>query len=368
MADFTCALYLGMRHGSATLPPWRQLTTGKPAALLDPPLARDVAGRLAQMIGCECAVVAPSTLHVFMDLFAMLDGSGTVVYVDAGIYPIARWGIERIAWRGVPVQAFPRHDADTLQLLLRRNAGSGRRPVVVADGVCPVSGRPAPIADYLAALDGHGGSLIMDDTQALGILGHDPSRFMPYGLGGGGSLRWSGLTDPRVWVVSSLAKGFGVPLAVLAGDASRVEAFERHSQTRMHCSPPNAATLGAASSAIGINRRQGAALRQRLLACVRRFRARLREIGLSTQGGVFPVQTLVAEPWMDNVALHGALSRRGVHTVLHQPRAGKEPRITFMLTASHRDEDIDNAVGALAAATWPGRRAFNVREPAGGEL
>lgn len=357
MADFTCALYLGMRHGSSALPPWRQLTSGKPAALAEPQLARDVADKLAPLIGCERAVVAPSTLHVFMDLFAMLGGSATAVYVDAGIYPIARWGIERIAGRGVPLQIFPRHDADALQLLLRRDARSGRRPVVVADGVCPVAGRPAPIAEYLAALDGYGGCLVMDDTQGLGIFGHDPTRFMPYGQGGGGSMRWSGVTDPRLWVVSSLAKGFGVPLAVLAGNARWVEAFERRSQTRMHCSPPCAATLHAASSAIEINRLQGAALRQRLLARVRRFRARLGAIGLTADGGVFPVQTLVAEPCVDIVVLHAALSHRGIHTVLHQSHIGKVPRLTCILTARHSEEDIDNTVDAVATAMQRVRRA-----------
>jgi 8-amino-7-oxononanoate synthase len=351
-----------MRHGSASLHPWSQLTTGKPAALEEPALAPDVADRLAQLIGCERALLLPSTLHAFVDLFGMLSQTRSAVYVDAGTYPIARWGIERITGRGVRVRFFPRHDADTLQRLLRCDARSHVRSIVVTDGVCPECGRPAPITDYLAALDEHGGCLVMDDTQSLGIFGNDPTSEMPYGRGGGGTLRWHGLRDARVWVVSSLAKAFGVPVAVLAGNRNWVEAFERRSQTRVHCSPPCAAVLHAAARALAINARHGDALRRRLLSRVQRFRARLAEIGLSAGGDVFPVQTLGALPSFDMPALHHALLQRGIHTVLHKSRGGNTPRLSFVLTVNHRDEDIDDAIDHLADVVWRNpARTFRTR-------
>ncbi len=340
-----------MQHGSAALPPWSQLTTGKPAALTEPMLAHDVAAALAHLIGCQRAVLAPSTLHAFVDLFGMLGHADSAVYVDAGIYPIARWGIERLAARGIPVRVFPRHAADALRGLLQRHAATRSRPVVVTDGVCSARGRPAPITDYLAALDHYGGCLVMDDTQGLGIFGQAQTPWMPYGQGGGGTLRWHGLRDARVWAVSSLAKAFGVPMAVLAASQRQVETFEQRSQTRVHCSPPSAATLQAAARAIAINQRHGEALRQRLLTRVQRFRARLADIGFAADGGVFPVQTLVSPPSHDMVALHHRLLRCGIHSVLQQPRNGNLPRLSFVLNVNHRDADIDAAVDAVAHAT-----------------
>lgn len=351
-----------MRHGSAALPGWPQLTTGKPAALMEAAPAHDVAGRLAQLTGCERALLAPSTLHAFVDLFGMLSDTASAVYVDAGTYPIARWGIERVAMRGIPVRFFPRHDAAALRALLRGDAYSPRRPVIVTDGVCPALGQPAPLTDYLAALDRYGGCLVMDDTQGLGILGHAQTPCMPYGHGGGGTLRWHEVRDPRVWVVSSLAKGFGVPLAVLAASQHRIQTLARRSRTRVHCSPPCAATLQAAAHALAINRQRGAALRQRLLTRVQRFRARLAERGWSSDGGLFPVQTLTGEPPHDFVALHHALSRRGIRAVLQAARNGGVPRLSFILTAKHHDADIDAAVDALADAAQhlqqPGQHSF----------
>src|SRR5262245_51588111 len=115
MLDFTSALYLGMRHGSRSLEPWDQLTTGRPAALVSPPGARQVSQALAVLQGCESGTLATSTLHLFWDLFGMLAGERVAIYPDAGIYPISQWGVERAAARGAPVRKFPHHDAEALR-------------------------------------------------------------------------------------------------------------------------------------------------------------------------------------------------------------------------------------------------------------
>lgn len=75
MINFASALYLGMHHPSQLLQSWQQLTLGVPAALAEPPGAEEVAGKLAQLQGSEQGVLLPSTLHLFWDLFGMLNSS-----------------------------------------------------------------------------------------------------------------------------------------------------------------------------------------------------------------------------------------------------------------------------------------------------
>jgi hypothetical protein len=255
MLDFTSALYLGLRHASWSLRPWAQLTTGAPAALVAPPGARAVADALAALQGCQRGTLAPSTLHLFWDLFGMLPNHGVAIYISGGTYPIARWGVERAAARGVPVRSFPHHDAAALWRQLQRDASRQLRPVVVADGLCPDCGAPAPVAAYLENVRAFGGLLILDDTQALGVLGSAPKPDAPYGHDGGGSLPWSGVGGPDVLVGSSLAKGFGVPVAVLAGSETMIGRFKATSETRVHCSPPSLAVIHAAEGALEVNRR-----------------------------------------------------------------------------------------------------------------
>lgn len=349
MLDFTSALYLGMRHPSPSLRPWSGLTTGKPAALKTPASAAVIARDIAALQGCECATLAPSTLHLFWDLFGELSRDPVRIYMDTGSYAIARWGVERAAARGVPVRRFPHHNAAALHGLIEQDRHAGQRPIVVADGFCPTCGNPAPVADYLRCVEPHRGLVVLDDTQALGVLGAQASDEAPYGRGGGGSLPWQNIKSPHIIVGSSLAKGFGVPMAALAGNASIVRRFEAHSETRVHCSPPSLAVLHAAEHALADNRSHGDRLRRYLAQLVRRFRARLRALGLAAGGGLFPVQTLRPAGVAADI-LHERLLRLGIRTVVIRRCRDIGAQLAFLITALHRPSDIDRGVEAIGHA------------------
>jgi 8-amino-7-oxononanoate synthase len=278
----------------------------------------------------------------------MLAGQRVAIYLDAGAYPIAQWGVERAAARGVPVRSFPHHDAKALERQILKDAPREWLPLVVADGFCPSCGQSAPLADYLKIVRIWGGNLILDDTQALGILGSAAGPNAPYGRGGGGSLRWNRIGGPDVLLISSMAKGFGVPMAVLSGSDEMVRRFEVGSETRVHTSPPSIAVVRAAEHALEVNSHRGDVLRFRLAQLVRRFRRRLKDAGFSARGGLFPVQTLVTHEDVDAAELHRRMSREGLRCVLHHPRNGYRAQISFLITARHCPEEIDHAVVVLA--------------------
>jgi len=364
MLDFTSVLYLDMRHPRDALRPWTQLTTGRPAALESAPEAERVARDLAQLLRCEGATLAPSTLHLFWDLFDVLASDRIAIYADAGAYPIARWGIERMAAKGVRTATFQMHDPAALEDLLHRDRGTGYRPVVVTDGVCPATGRTAPLPDYLRLVRERSGYLVIDDTQALGILGQDPGRAAPYGRGGAGTPAWHAVEGPELIMGSSMAKGFGAPLAAVAGNAHLISKFENLSSTRVHCSPPSLAVINAAERALAINARQGDSLRSRLAKLVQCFRDGLRHVGLSASGGFFPVQTLKTIPGVDPRRLHGRLLSLGVRTVLHRARSQPDPSLSFLITARHTPSDIGAGVKALQSACQLTRHERGRREQA----
>jgi 8-amino-7-oxononanoate synthase len=188
---------------------------------------------------------------------------------------------------------------------------------------------------------------LIDDTQAFGILGRSPSAAMPYGLAGGGTLRWLGVTDANVVLLTSLAKAFGAPLALLSGSTGAIERFEALSETRRHCSPPSLAALRAAARALEMNAAQGDELRARLHVLVRQFRDGLQAQGWPATGGCFPVQTLPQVPGVDPQGLHDRLRRLGVRALLQERRGGQGACITFLITASHTPEAIAGCLEAL---------------------
>jgi 8-amino-7-oxononanoate synthase len=100
-------------------------------------------------------------------------------------------------------------------------------PVVVADGYCPACGAHAPLGDYLVLVRERGGLLLLDDTQALGIFGN--RNGLPYGSGGGGSLRFLEVAGKDILVMSSLSKAFGAPVACLLGSSNLIQSFAERS-------------------------------------------------------------------------------------------------------------------------------------------
>lgn len=346
--DFTTALYLGFDHAWRDLTRWERLTLGKPAALESLSGSADAERELASLTGCERAILAPSTLHLFWDLFGILARRGVHIFLDAGLYPIARWGVERAASSGTPVQIFRQHDYKALRFLLRHSFG--RRPVVVADGYCPGRGAAAPVAKYLECVRAAGGLLVIDDTQALGIFGHSQSKADPYGKAGGGSLRRAGICGSEVILVSSMTKAFGVPVAMLAASEAICAGFALRSLTRVHCSPPSAAVIAAAGHALTVNRLYGDALRRQLAQRVKYFRQRLRELNMIATDEIFPVQQLKLPETIDAAALHESLAAKKVQTVLHRNGNEAAARISFIITARHTQDDIDRAVNSLTDA------------------
>jgi 8-amino-7-oxononanoate synthase len=344
--DFTSALYLGLRHPSGVLQPWDELTTGVPAALGEPVEAREMAVWLARLQGFAAGALAPSTLHLAWDVFGFLTHEPLTVHMDAGAYAISRWGAARATLRGMRVREFRHHDVGALRAQIEDDSGA-TRPVVVTDGFCPACGRPAPLADYLECVRRGGGWLFTDDTQAFGILGRTPSPDFPYGQGGGGSFQWRNVHGPDVIVIASLAKAFGVPIAVMAGSSELIDSFKSHSDTRVHCSPPSAAVVSAASHALACNRVTGDQRRARLERRVRQFRRGLAAHGVATAGGLFPVQTLAMPDVSAATRFQERLRRRGVAAVLIRGDDG-HPRLSFLITVRHTPQEIDEAVGAIA--------------------
>ena len=348
MTDYTSALYLGLRHAHAALSPWDALTLGAPAALREPEGAAGLALQIASLVGMEAAALWPSTLHLFWDVLGVLAGEGSALLFDGGAYPIARCGAAGAVLQGARPFRFEHFDPASLAEALSRSGGArGPRRIVVTDGFCPGCGRTAPLGDYVRLVEQAGGLLVVDDTQAIGVLGARPGPAAPYGEGGGGSLRIQGVCSEHVLWAASLAKAFGAPLAALAASPRLVEIVRRRAPTVVHSSPPNAAALAAAARALAVNRTEGQGRRARLVGQVRGLRRALSGVGLSPRGGEFPVQRVALATEVDTERLHRALLRRGVRAALVRAPCMDRIEIAFLVTAAHTATDVREVESAL---------------------
>lgn len=350
MDDFTSALYLGLHHESASLKPWDHLTTGVPAALREPAQNSWLANEVARMQGLERGLLAPSSLHLFWDLMGQMNKE-TLILADAGLYQIGCWGLERASSMGAKVRFFNHHSPNSLQRMILRQAKLHQsRLVVMTDGWCPHCGKAAPLPAYLAQARKYKGLLLVDDTQALGVLGKEPSRNMPYGLGGGGLLQWFDMHGQDIITICSLAKGLGVPLSVMSGSSSLIRQFEKLSEIRVHCSPVSAAHVHAGLNALEENRENGLMLRQQLLKHVLLFKKLSADLGFISRGSFFPLQSLQHAQVLQPQQLYQKLANKAIKALLLEPHHTHKPSLSFCISATHSAEQIKRAAAGLASA------------------
>lgn len=366
MIDFASTLYLGMQHPSTETGGYNALTTGTPALLAAAPLSVMVAAQAAALQGCEAGLVAPSTLHLSIDVLDRL-GRTHAIIADEALYPVMRWGLERIMGLGVRVAWFRHGDPADLARHIRR-LPRARPPAVIVDAT-RVEGSPAPINRYLAIVQRHGGLLAIDQSQMLGLLGERPCASHPWGRGGGGVLRYADIapTEP-VLLLASWAKAFGAPLATLCGPAALVNEIAREGPTQSHCSSASQSALLAAMSALTINQRDGERLRTVLSRLVARLDDGLRWLvrqrvpDLQILRRFHPLQQIRLGSGERTMGLHAALRARGFRTALLR-QWGPHYALAVVVRANHRAADIDALTAAIDALAprLPQNREHSVR-------
>ncbi|MET7280725.1 aminotransferase class I/II-fold pyridoxal phosphate-dependent enzyme [Kribbella sp. NPDC005582] len=335
--DFTSSLFLGLHHGSDSLPSWGSLTTGVPAVLGTTTSAHRIAETVAAAQGAQAGVVGRSAMHALMDVMGMFPQRRDVVAIDASAYPIARWAALRAAANGAVLRSYPHHRPDSIA------AEPGRRLFVLTDGWCPGCNRPAPLPQLQRLAAETGGALIVDDSLAYGVLGNRMEGD-PFGDGAGTSA-WFGLDPAGIVWVASLAKAYGAPLAMTTGDRTPIGRLAVEGGHRVHSSPPSAADLAAATMALR-DPAGNRARRSRLRANVLRLRDHLAELDLAVNGLPFPVVSIrvpapTATRWWTHLRSHG------IHAVLQPSRCRGGLMLTVLVRTDHSYGDLDRLTAAL---------------------
>ncbi|UYZ64293.1 aminotransferase class I/II-fold pyridoxal phosphate-dependent enzyme [Hymenobacter weizhouensis] len=359
MLDFTSAHYLGSPRFA--VPAGLPLSTGRPAALQEPGWHRQVAAAVARRQGLETGLLAPSTLHLFWDVLALAPTTAAV-FIDQAMYPVGQWGAARAALRGLPVVPFSADNNDLAALgrLLHTYRQQGRTPWLLTDGWRPGADGPAPLARYQDLLRPDPRSvLLIDDTQAFGVVGEKPTVRQPLGRDGGGSLAYLGVRGPHLLCITSLAKGLGVPVAVLTGSRAWVARLARRGATRVHSSPVSNWHAWAAGQALQRDASgAGDAARQQLALRIGEFRRVLHGAGWAAGGGWFPVQKLALPTAAAALGLHCYLEQQGIRgLLLANAQRPAVPQVAFCLRADHSAADVARLTGALlawaaGAAAW----------------
>lgn len=306
------------------------------------PPVRAVERRAAEFFGTEDAFYFTSGFNANHILVPALIEEKRAVFVERSAHYCVH---EAARLAGLPVTIF---ENDQLDEFTRRALAAGR-VLVLADAVGPVTGRAAPVGDYLRALAGcEHATVLLDDAHGFGILGPN----------GRGLLDELGLwcevnTDHteksiRLCVCGTLAKALGGYGGIIPGTSQFVQRARAASHYFDGASAPASAVAGATAQALEIARRDPA-LRAQLRENNRRLRQGLRALGLKVPDGAtahFGVSIGGAENMR---RIHVALKARAILLPYFATYAGLPPEglLRFAVFANHTPAQLDRLIDEL---------------------
>ncbi|MBN2315822.1 MAG: pyridoxal phosphate-dependent aminotransferase family protein [Sedimentisphaerales bacterium] len=264
-----------------------------------------------------------------------------VIFMDKDSHYSVRDGVS-IARK--PVVCFAHRDADDLKVQLRRHLGPTQRPLVISDGVFPVSGQIAPIPDYLEALQSYDPFIIcVDDAHATGVIGKK----------GHGTFEHYGISDARLFSCGTLSKALGGYGGMIAGDNALRGKLITKSHMIFSSSPPPPPIAAASAKALEILIHHPE-LRHTLWDNVAYAKKGLRTLGFQIDETPVPIiclssETTSLERLPQELLSKGiAISRWYANSQAYSsvPANGA---IRIAIFATHSREQIDRLVDAIRA-------------------
>jgi 8-amino-7-oxononanoate synthase len=239
----------------------------------------------------------------------------------------------------LPITPFHHLRAQSLAENLRNESRPQERPLVLSDGVFPISGEIAPLPEYLALVKPLQGLVYLDDAHAVGVLGKN----------GRGTPEYYDIQDECCFTSATLAKALGGFGGVIWGTAKWVESIDRASRICAGASPPPLVVTAASARALAIARTTPE-LRHRLWNNVVRARDGLRGLGWNLADTPIPILCLEGRPGVSLNRIKRELFEQSIAVELVRsytstPVGGA---LRIAIFANHSHAQIDRLVEAIS--------------------
>lgn len=178
-----------------------------------------------------------------------------------------------------PVIVFEDRDPEDLRKKLKTYLEPSQRPVVICDGIFPITGHISPILQYVEILEEIGGGIIcVDDAHAIGVIGEK----------GHGTFEYLGLMGKGLYSSGTLSKALGAQGGIIAGDNDLIEKLKKKSTIPNACSSIAIPAAAAAAKSFEILYRN-LDLRKKLWDNTRYAKNGLRNMGFAIDDSPVPI-------------------------------------------------------------------------------
>ena len=238
----------------------------------------------------------------------------------------------------LPITPFHHMLPQSLAEHLRTEILPNERPLVLSDGVFPVSGEIAPLPEYLALVKPLQGLVYLDDAHAVGVLGEN----------GLGTPDYYDIADKSCHSSATLAKALGGYGGVIWGTASWIDNLDRNSRICAGASPPPLVVAAASACALAMAR-SNPELRKRLWVNVTQARKGLRSLGWEMADSPVPILCLegrqgISLERIKKGLLEQAIAVELVRSYTSTPAGGA---IRIAIFATHSTAQIDRLVNVI---------------------
>ncbi len=294
---------------------------------------------IAAFLGFEDTILYSSCFDANAGLFETLLGPEDVVISDELNHASIIDGVRLCKARRLRFRHLDMADLEA-QLLDARQVGA-RHIMVTTDGVFSMDGDIAPLQEICDLAERHGALVHVDDSHATGFVGRT----------GRGSIEHRGVMGRVDVVTSTLGKALGgASGGFTSGRQEIVDLLRQRSRPYLFSNTLAPAIVGASRAAF---RKLSAstALRDKLEANTRRFRAAMTEAGFAIRPGEHPIVPIMLGEARLAAEMADRMLQRGIYVigfsypVVPQGKA----RIRVQLSAAHEPEHIDRAVEAFVA-------------------
>jgi 8-amino-7-oxononanoate synthase len=215
------------------------------------------------------------------------------------------------------------------------------RPLVLSDGVFPISGEIAPLPEYLEHIKARQGWVYLDDAHSVGVLGAN----------GRGTAEYYGIQDDSCFASGTLAKALGGFGGILWGRTRWVETLARKSSICEGSSPPPLVVAAASAEALSIAG-ETPVLRSRLWENVTYARKGLRGLGWDLPESPVPILCLGSLPGVDLVRIKKDLLKQdiAIELVRSYPSTPAGGAIRIAIFATHSICQIDRLIESIKAS------------------
>jgi glycine C-acetyltransferase len=299
-------------------------------------LHRELERRISAYIGSAAAMNFSSGYAANIGAISALMGPRDLVVADAYMHRSLRDGC-RLA--GVEVLSFAHNDPEDLRRTLSR-APSGRRILIVVEGLYSMDGDICPLPDILKIKEEYGAFVLVDEAHSLGVLGRR----------GRGVTEHFGIAPDAVDVITgSLSKAIPANGGFVAGGRDLIVYLQHSAAPFFFSAALCPAAAGAAKAAIELIEAEPERLAV-LASNAAALREGLGDLGFDTGASASPLIPVIAGQDQAAYRMSRELLRLGVVTsaVVYPAVPKGSARLRLCATAGHDAKDIEDVLSAFA--------------------